>query len=113
MRAAPADTALPQTRSVPTFTLYVALRAGGPLDDAAVEALADVLRPEDEGLCIWRDGRQRLMVSADCAADDLEGALELGRDLGEEARALSLVPAAVEEIQAMTDEEVLVWRREP
>jgi 2-iminoacetate synthase ThiH len=98
---------------VPTFTLYAVLRAGGPLDDAAVAALARVLRPEDEGLCIWRDGSERLLVSADCAADDLEGALEVGRELADEARALSPVPAAVEEIQAMTDEEVLVWRAAP
>jgi hypothetical protein len=98
---------------VPTFTVYVSLRAGDRLDDADVETVARSLRPEDDELCIWRDEHERLVVSADCAAADLHEALDHGRALAEEARALSPVATSVEEIQAMTDEDVLVWRAEP
>ena len=98
---------------VATFTLYVALRAGRALDDAAVEAVARALRPEDDELCVWRDEHERLLVSTDCSARDLGEALRHGRVLAEEARALSPVAASVEEIQAMTDEDVVVWRAEP
>jgi len=100
---------------VPTFTLYVALRAEARLDDDSVGAVAGGLRPGDEGLCIWRDADDGavLRVSVDCTAADLEEALDLGRDLAEETAGLSPFRTAVEEVQAMTDDEVLVWRATP
>ncbi len=99
-----------------TFTLYVVVRAGRALDDAAVAALGGVLRPDDEDLCIWRDDADPTLVrvSTDRPADDLHGALALGRDLAAEmAAALSPVDAAVEEVVAMDDEQQLVWRAKP
>jgi hypothetical protein len=107
--------ALPQTRSVPTFTLYVALRAEQPLDDDAVDGLARVLRPEDDGRCMWLDQADGalLRVSVDCVAGDLDAALDLGRDLAGEAAVLSPVALTADEVAAMDDERQLVWRREP
>jgi hypothetical protein len=109
------DTQLLQTRPVPTFTLYVALRAEAPLDDAVVAAVAGVLRPEDEWLCIWRDEDDGalLRVSVDGVADDLEAALDLGRDLAEETAAASPLPTEIEEVVAMDDERQVVWRAKP
>jgi hypothetical protein len=103
-----------QTPAVDTFTVYVALRADRTLDDAAVDAVAGPLRPDDPDLCIWRDeiAPDLLRVSVDCPAPDLGTALELGHELAEEARALD-GGLAVEEVVAMTDERQLVWRAEP
>jgi hypothetical protein len=99
---------------VDSFTLYVALRAAGPLDDATVAAVAGALRPDDEELCIWRDEQdaELLRVSVDCVAADLEDALELGHGLAAETGALG-PGLAVEEVVAMTDEQQLVWRARP
>jgi hypothetical protein len=99
---------------VDSFTLYVALRAARPLDDATVAALAGALRPDDEGLCIWRDEADPglLRVTVDGVAADLEGALELGHRLAAETEALG-PGLTVEEVVAMTDEEQLVWRARP
>jgi hypothetical protein len=99
---------------VPTFTLFVALRAEAPLDEAAVDRLALVLRPDHDERCMWRDGTDAalLRVSVDCSADDLAAALDLGHDLAEEAVKLSSFAVAVEEVAAMDDERELVWRRE-
>jgi hypothetical protein len=100
---------------VPTYALYVALRAERPLDEAAVDDLAVVLRPEDDERCMWRDERDDalLRVSVDCSAGDLEAALDLGHDLAEEAVDLSSFALAVEEVLAMDDEQQLVWRAKP
>ena len=97
---------------MPTFTLYVALRVQRLLDDADVEALAGVVRPADDELCIWRDGAL-VRLSTDCSADDLEAALDLGRDLAAEAVEAGVVPLVADEVSAMDDERQLVWRREP
>jgi hypothetical protein len=100
---------------VPTFALYVALRAERPLDDAGLGALALVLRPEDDGRCMWRDESDGalLRVSVDCSAGDLERALDLGHDLAQEAVDLSTFALTVEEVAAMDDERQLVWRARP
>ena len=100
---------------MPTFTLYVALRAERPLDVGALDALALVLRPEDDERCLWRDGEDGalLRVSVDCSADDLDAALELGHDLAGEAVDLSSTALAVEEVAAMDEEQQLVWRAKP
>ncbi len=97
-----------------SFTLYVALRAVRPLDDATVAAVAGALRPDDEELCLWRDeeNAELLRVTVDCVAADLESALELGHQLAAETGALG-PGLAVEEVVAMTDEEQLVWRARP
>ena len=97
--------------AVDSVTLYVALRADRPLDDAAVAAVARALRPE---LRIWRDADDEalLRVTVDCAAADIEGALELGHAVAAETAALA-DGLAVEEVVAMTDEEQLVWRARP
>ena len=95
-----------------TFTLFLALRAERPLDDAAVDALGAVVRPGDGDLRIWReDGRGLLRVSTECAAEDLDAALELGHDLG--AEALAACPGALVEVSALGDEDSLVWRSAP
>lgn len=99
---------------VDSLTLYVALRADSPLDDAAIESLAGALRPGDEDLRIWRDEQSAtlLRVTVDCVAPDLDGALELGHALAAETAALGR-GLTVEEVVAMTDEEQLVWRARP
>ena len=95
-----------------TYALFLALRPERPLDDAAVDALGAVLRPEDDDLRIWRkDGRGLLRVSTECAAEDLDAALELGHDLG--AEALAACPGALLEVSALGDEDSLVWRSVP
>jgi hypothetical protein len=104
---------VPQTPWVDTVTLYVVVRAADRFDDATIDTVARALAPEDGELCIWRDEQERLIVSTDCRAGDLEEALSQGHELAEKALALSPVAACVEEIQAMTDDEVLVWRAKP
>ena len=103
---------MPQTGQVPTYALYVALRAEQPLDEGAVETLGLVLRPEDDGRCMWLDESDGalLRMAVDCSAADLEAALGLGHDLAEEALDLSSFPLAVEEVSAMDEERQLVWR---
>jgi hypothetical protein len=105
----------PHNLPVDTFTLYVAVRATRALDDAAVEAVGSRLRPDDEGLCIWRDDADPtlLRVSIDSPAEDLDSALGLGRELADETVGQSPSGAAVEEVVAMDDERQLVWRAEP
>lgn len=100
---------------MPTYALYVALRADRPLDEAAVDALSLVLRPEDDERCMWRDEADGslLRVAVDCSADDLDSALDLGHDLAKEAIDLSSVALAIEEVAAMDDEQQLVWRAKP
>jgi hypothetical protein len=101
-----------QTAAVDTFTLFVALRPDQPLDDAAVDALGAVVRPEDDDLRIWREaGRGLLRVSTECAAEDLEAALELGHALGTEV--LAACPGSLLEVSALGDEDSLVWRAVP
>ena len=106
---------LSQTSRVSTFTLYVVVRAAHGFDDAAVAAMGSRLRPDDEGLCIWRDDADPSLVrvSIDCPADDLAGALDLGRALADETAASSPFDAAVEEVVAMDDVQQLVWRAKP
>jgi hypothetical protein len=97
---------------VDTFTLFVALRPDQPLDDAAVDALGAVVRPEDDDLRIWREaGRGLLRVSTECAAEDLEAALELGHALGTEV--LAACPGSLLEVSALGDEDSLVSRAVP
>jgi hypothetical protein len=97
---------------VDTYALFLALRPERPLDDAAVDALGAVIRPGDDDLRIWReDGRGLLRVSTECAAEDLDAALELGHDLG--AEALAACPGALLEVSALGDEDSLVWRSVP
>ena len=98
--------------AVDSFTLYVALRADAPLDDATVDTVAGVLRPDHDGLRVWRDEQSATLVrvTVDCDAADPDAALELGHALAAETVALGLT---VEEVVAMTDEEQLVWRARP
>jgi hypothetical protein len=101
-----------QTRAVPTFTLYAALRPELPADDVTVDALGDVLRPGDDDVRIWWEAdRGLLRVSTECAADDLDAALDLGHELGGEA--LAACPGALLEVGALGDEDSLVWRAVP
>jgi hypothetical protein len=97
---------------VPTFTLYAALRPELPADDVTVDALGDVLRPGDDDVRIWWEAdRGLLRVSTECAADDLDAALDLGHELGGEA--LAACPGALLEVGALGDEDSLVWRAVP
>jgi len=97
---------------VDTFSLFVTLRPEQPLDDAAVDAAGAVLRPGDDDLRLWReDGRGLLRVSTECAAADLETALQLAHALG--AETLAACPGALLEVSALGDEDALVWRSVP
>ena len=95
-----------------SFTLYVALRPEQPPDDAGVDALGTVLRPEDGERRIWIEpDRGLLRVTTECAAEDLEAALELGQGLG--AELLDECPGQLLEVGALGDEDSLVWRAVP
>jgi hypothetical protein len=97
---------------VDTVTLFLALRPDRPLDDAAVEALAAVLRPGDGELRVWREeGRGLLRVSTEAAAPSLEAALDLAHALG--AELLAGCPGMLLEVSALGDEDSLVWRAVP
>jgi hypothetical protein len=97
---------------VDTFTLYVALRPDSPLDDDVVDTLGSVLRPGDSELRIWREpDRGLLRVSTECAAEDLDAALELGHALG--AETVAGCPGLLLEVGALGDEDSLVWRAVP
>jgi hypothetical protein len=101
-----------QNSVVESFTLYVALRPDGPLDDAAVDGLGAVVRPGDGDLRLWREpGPGLLRVSTECSAEDLEAALELGHVLGAETRAAC--PGLLLEVAALGDDDSLVWRSVP
>ncbi|SFD91990.1 hypothetical protein [Blastococcus tunisiensis] len=95
-----------------TFTLFLALRPEPSLDDDALDRLAEVLRPGDPDLRVWREeGRGLLRVSTECSADRLEEALQLAHDLGAEVRAQC--PGTLLEVSALGDEDSLVWRAVP
>ncbi len=97
---------------VPTFTLYVVLRAASAVDDATVEAVVAALRPGDAELRIWREpDRAVLRASTECDAEDLDAALEHAHALGDEVR--ERCPGDVLEVAALGDEDSLVWRGEP
>ena len=97
---------------MPSFTLSLALRSSAPLDDAAIDDLRTVLRPDDPELRIWREpDRAVLRVATECEAADLPAALELGKDLAEEANAAC--PGRVFEVAAMGDDDSQVWRSGP
>ncbi|RZU33138.1 hypothetical protein [Blastococcus saxobsidens] len=97
---------------MPSFTLSVALRSSAPLDDAAIDALRTVLRPDDPELRLWREpDRSVLRVATECEAADLDAALDLGKDLGDEA--LAACPGRVFEVAAMGDDDSQVWRSGP
>jgi hypothetical protein len=89
---------------VDTFTLVVVLRVARDVDEVTTPTLR-----------VWRDDADPTLWrgSTDCAADDLEGALLLGRDVANEIVAAGPVDAAVEEVVAMDDERQLVWRAKP
>ena len=94
---------------MPTFTVYVALRAATAVDDATVDTVASGLRPGDEELRVWREpDRAVLRASTERDADDLAAALELAHALGE--RLQELCPGDLLEAAALGDEDSLVWR---
>jgi hypothetical protein len=89
---------------VDSFTVVVVLRAPRGLDGTAG---GDLRMWQDEGEpTAWR-------TSIECAADDLEHALVLGRELADEIVDRNTHDAAVEEVVTMDDERQLVWRAEP
>ncbi|HEY0506729.1 MAG TPA: hypothetical protein VGD12_01580 [Blastococcus sp.] len=95
-----------------SFTLYVALRPDALVDDAAIDALGAVLRPDDDERRIWTEpDRGLLRVSTECAAEDLDAALELGQALG--ADLLDACPGRLLEVGALGDEDSLIWRSVP
>ena len=102
------------TGHVETFTLAIAVRTDAPLDDEACAAVAGGLRPTDLDVSVWADPEDPtlLRMSADRAADDLDGALGLGRRLAAGLLDRCGLPARVLEVSAMTDEDVMVWRAE-
>jgi hypothetical protein len=95
---------------MPTFTLAVSLRLDAVPDDDVLDALAG-LRPGDDELLVWRDGDGAIRPSTDCSAADLEAAVAVGLELGDDA--LGHCPGAIEEVVAMDDDRQLVWRAEP
>src|SRR4029450_6568028 len=101
--------------AVDAFTVYAVLRSEHPVDDAAVEVVSRGLQRHGERLRIWRDEQDptAVRVSTDVDAAGVESALDAGHALAQQARALCPLPASVEEVVAMTDEDQLVWRAEP
>ena len=95
---------MPQTARVDTFTVVVVVRAADGVDDAAVGDLS--MWQDDADPILWR-------TSIDCAAEDLDEALVLGRELADGIVVGSPSGAAVEEVVAMDDERQLVWRANP
>jgi hypothetical protein len=94
---------------VDTFSLYVALRPDGPLDDDVVEEVTAAVRPGDGDLRIWQEpDRGLLRVATECEAHDLDDALRLGHALG--AELLAACPGQLLEIGALGDDDALVWR---
>ena len=94
---------------VPTFTVYVALRAATAVDDATVDTVAAGLRPGDEELRVWREpDRAVVRASTECDADDLDAALELAHALGGELQ--TLCAGDLLEAAALGDEDSQVWR---
>ena len=94
---------------MPTFTVYVALRAATAVDDATVDTVAERLRPGDGELRVWREpDRAVLRASTECDADDLDAALELAHALGEQVQ--EHCPGDVLEAAALGDEDSRVWR---
>jgi hypothetical protein len=105
---------LPQTRGVPTFSLAVSVRVDTVPGNDVVDALSTTLRPGDDDLMVWRDADPAVLrLSTDCPAADLDEAVALGRELADDALALSRRAGAVLEVVAMDDERQLVWRAEP
>jgi hypothetical protein len=96
------DTAAGRLGVVNSFSLYVALRPDQVLDDDADEALAAVVRPDDEALRMWREpDRGLLRLTTECDAEDLDSALELGQALG--AEAVARCPGQLLEVGALGD----------
>ena len=94
---------------MPSFTVYVALRAATAVDDATVDTVAAALLPGDEELRVWREpDRAVLRASTECDAADLDAALEFAHALGEQLR--QRCPGDVLEAAALSDEDSLVWR---
>jgi hypothetical protein len=109
---APADGTSGRLAGVPTFTVYVALRAATAVDDATVDTVTAALRPGDAELRVWREpDRAVLRASTECDAADLEAALGLAHALGAELG--ELCPGDVLEAAALDDEDSMVWRGEP
>ena len=98
---------------MPTFTLAVSVRFDAVPEDDVVDTLGRLLRPEDDDLLVWRDGPTVLRLSTDRPATDLEDAVAVGLELGDDALALCQCPGEVQEVVAMDDERQLVWRAEP
>ncbi|TFV53523.1 hypothetical protein [Blastococcus sp. TF02A-35] len=97
---------------MPSFTLSVALRSSAPLDDDAIERIRAAVRPGDPELRAWREpDRAVLRVATECEAPDLDAALDLGKDLADEANAVC--PGRVFEVAAMGDDDSQVWRSGP
>ncbi|UOY01115.1 hypothetical protein [Blastococcus sp. PRF04-17] len=101
--------------SVDTFTLYVAVRADRPLDEATLSPLVTALGPGGDEHRVWLDGADRALVrvSVDSEAENLDAALQKAHLLAGRARALVSSGARVIEVSAMTDHDVMVWRAEP
>ena len=99
---------------MPTFTLAVSVRFDAVPEDDVVDTLGRLLRPEDDDLLVWRDGDPTVLrLSTDRPAADLEDAVAVGLELGDDALALCRRPGEVQEVVAMDDERQLVWRAEP
>ena len=97
---------------MPSFTLSVALRSSAPLDDDAIDRIRAEVRPADPELQVWREPyRAVLRVTTECEAADLDAALDLGKDLADEAN--EACPGRVFEVAAMGDEDSQVWRSGP
>ena len=98
-----------QTRPVPTFTIYVALRAAAALDDATVDDVAAGLRPGDGELRVWRESDRAVL-----RASDRVRRRRPRRGPRVRARAGRRVqercPGDLLEAAALSDDDSLVWR---
>jgi hypothetical protein len=95
------------------YSVYASIWASSPIGDSTVQAVASGLRPDDEGMCVWREADPTVLrLSADVRSADFAAAIEEGRSLAEEALQLSGVAGLVHEVVAMTEEGMAEWRAE-
>jgi hypothetical protein len=93
------------------YSVYASIWATSPIEDSTVHAVASRLRPDDNGMCVWREADPTVLrLSANVRSADFTAAIEQGRSLVEEALQLSGMAGVVHEVVALTEEGVAEWR---
>src|SRR3712207_5301099 len=92
------------------YSVYASIWASSPVGDSVVQAVASGLRPDDEGMCVWRETDPTVLrLSADVHSADFTAAIAEGRSLAEEALQLSGIAGRVHDVVAMTEEGMAEW----